>query len=273
VHSLSPLYVLINKKEEKMPKLGICHLYNNVMPFVSRLASYGVALLLTMSLYGGCSTSKLQDSVSKQSTPEIEYSTFIPLEEESFPFVGALYSPEGLIGSAVLIAPRVALTAGHCLTGDPLIKTSFGGVDYEIEKVVPYHEDHEKGDIGLIFYKEAVTNATPVKLLKSIGSLEKYSRVTSIGYGGGKKRMSAPGTFRYYGVLYDELDEIKMIPFHDTIWYGDSGGALLHFSIEGIVCVGILTNFTTLNGLICENGVVRVDYYRDWIQKTIKKRG
>ena len=115
-----------------------------------------------------------------------------------------------------------------------------------------------------------MTNATPVKLLKSLAFLEKYSRVTSVGYGGGKKRMSSPGTFRYYGVLYDELDEIKMIPFYDTIWYGDSGGALLHFSTEGLVCVGILTNFTSLNGLICENGVVRVDYYSGWIERTIK---
>lgn len=243
------------------------------MLFVPRLISYGVALLLIMSLYGGCSTSKLQDPISKQFSPEIEYNTFIPLKEESFPFVGALYSPEGVIGSAVLIAPRVALTAGHCLTGGPLVKTSFGGVDYEIEKVVPYHENTKKGDIGLIFYKETVTNATPVKLLKSIVSLKKYSLVTAVGYGGGKKRMSMPGTFRYYGVLYNELDEIKMIPFYDTIWYGDSGGALLYFSAEGIVCIGILTNFTTLNGLICENGVVRVDYYSGWIRKVIKKRG
>lgn len=88
----------------------------------------------------------------------------------------------------------------------------------------------------------------------------------AIGYGGGIRKQSDFGTIWYYGTLEEEPISFKMIPTSGTIWFGDSGGAIVDY--KGTL-VGIISSMKRKQGVLFENSAIRVDRLMPWITKTI----
>jgi hypothetical protein len=86
--------------------------------------------------------------------------------------------------------------------------------------------------------------------------------LTVIGFGGGIKRRSNPNTFHYFGTVVEDPTYFKFIPFDGTVWFGDSGGAVLN---SNRILVGIISSFTIFNGHLYENSATRLDLVSDWI--------
>ena len=240
----------------------------------NKLAAYAVSLLVVMNQLTGCSSQKTPVQITPaSSTPPPVFEPFIEIEDTSFGFVGSLRRPSGkILGSAVLIEPNVALTAAHCLIDTDLSFVEFAGKRYEIDYTMCYDEkSYDEHDIGLVFLSEDVSGVDPVGRIDDVLSkLRKWTHVTSIGYSRGFKKISSLSTFRYYGVLYNEENQIKMLPYSGSIWFGDSGGGLFWFGPNGFELIGILVSFSQVDGVIAENSSTRVDCYEDWIDAQIQ---
>ncbi len=240
-----------------------------------KLAAYAVSLLVVMNQLTGCSTPRKPVEIAPASiTPPPVFEPFIEIENTSFGFVGSLRRPSGkILGSAVLIEPNVALTAAHCLIDTDISFIEFAGKPYEIDYTLCYEEgSHRNHDIGLVFLSENVIGVNPVGRIDDVlASLNKWDRLTTVGYSRGFKKVSSLSTFRYYGILYTEENQIKMLPYAGSIWFGDSGGGLFWFGPNGFQLIGILVSFSQVDGTIVENSSTRVDCYEDWIDSEIRK--
>jgi hypothetical protein len=238
-----------------------------------KLAAYAVSLLVVMNQLTGCSSpEKLAETTPASSIPPV-FEPFIEIENTSFGFVGSLRRPSGkVLGSAVLIEPNVALTAAHCLIDTDLSFVEFAGKRYEIDYTMCYDEkSYDEHDIGLVFLSEDVSGVDPVGRIDDVLSkLRKWSHITTVGYSRGFKKVSSLSTFRYYGVLYNEENQIKMLPYSGSIWFGDSGGGLFWFGPNGFELIGILVSFSQVDGVIAENSSTRVDCYEEWIDAQIQ---
>lgn len=237
------------------------------MMFVQiKLVSIVILLVMMIPLVGCSSPQTQHNKTTNLAKHELDNGFTVLNDNDVFSFVGSLYTIDGFIGSSVLVAPRVSLTAGHCLTtGKPILSVEFGGTSYKVD----YCISHKTADIGLIFLQEDVTTANPVEIYQDNTEISKYTHVIAVGYSGGKKRMSKFGTLFYYGILISEPDELQILPFGGTIWFGDSGGALLTADENGLKLMGILISFSKINKTICENSAVRVDYYKNWIDNKV----
>ena len=95
-------------------------------------------------------------------------------------------------------------------------------------------------------------------------------KLTTIGYGTGKKRYSNFGVFWYYGRLIGKPEFMVMLPLEASIWFGDSGGAVVTLSNK---LIGIMSYMEmTYDGEIYENGCVSIEYYKDWIEEITNER-
>ena len=239
----------------------------------NKLVAYAVSLLVVMNQLSGCSTLE-KSTENRASTPPPKFEPFIRLDDNAFRFVGSLRRPTGkVLGSAVLIEPNVALTAAHCLIDSDIAFIEFAGKPYQIDYTLCYEEGSYKNhDIGLVFLKEDVVGFNPVTRIDDVlSSVNKWDYVTTIGYSRGFKKASSLSTFRYYGVLYNEENQIKMLPYAGSIWFGDSGGGLFWFGPEGFQLIGIIVSFSKIDGTIVENSSTRVDCYEEWIDSEIEK--
>jgi len=242
----------------------------------NKLVAYAVSLLVVMNQLSGCSTleKSSQKPTENQTESPPEFKPFIPLDDNAFGFVGSLRRPTGkVLGSAVLIETNVALTAAHCLINTDISYVEFAGKNYPIDYTICYEDGtHINHDIGLVFLTENVIGVNPVSRIDDvISSIKKWDYVTTIGYSRGFKKASSLSTFRYYGVLYNEENQIKMLPHNGSIWFGDSGGGLFWFGPKGFQLIGILISFSQIDGTIIENSSTRVDCYQNWIDHEIEK--
>ena len=76
------------------------------------------------------------------------------------------------------------------------------------------------------------------------------------------------GTIWYYGTLEEEPISFKMIPTEGTIWFGDSGGAIVDSS--GTL-VGIISSMKRHRSVLFENSAIRVDRFLPWIAQVISE--
>ncbi len=234
--------------------------------------------LCLLIIITGCSTPE-ESLVSRDivSSSPIEYllkENFIDISNtDLFPEVGSVRDKDGnLIGSGVLIAPSVVLTAGHVIDNDSSFMFRIGEWDVMIKEKI-LHPRYSNtwtlnNDIGIIVLECGVDEIEPAKL-HSDGWLYRRSPLTTVGFSGDCKRKSSAGTFFYYGTLQENPTQIKFLPLKDTVWYGDSGGAVYGRVNGKLVLVGIISNFSMSEGRIIDNSATKVLFFYKWIMEVL----
>jgi hypothetical protein len=210
-----------------------------------------------------------------QELPEFVTRGFTVIEEgqqDPFGCVGKVLKENGdLIGSCVLVSPRVVLTAAHCLEdGEAYWFETNDCERIRITKCLPhkdYHPESTLNDIGL-FVLETSSSKTPATLLTTLEDLNRLESLTTVGYSFCKKKISKPQTFFYYGTILEDPSHIKFLPLNGTVWFGDSGGALFE---DGGKLAGILCSFAIYQGHLIENSATHVIIYLDWINTVIQE--
>jgi S1-C subfamily serine protease len=208
-----------------------------------------------------------QDSL--QSRPWLRGFTVIPPEEHTA--IGHLQSEDGkMIGSAVLISSRAVLTAGHCVDGENSPQYFVTNERcYRIQKTIVHHLYKVEGIIvfdAALLILELPCSETPLQLATQMPI--RYEWITTIGWGGGVKKISNPDTFWVYGILNEDPFYIRFLPIDGTIWFGDSGGAVVNSKGE---LVGIISSLAAFRGRIFENSAMRIDLLREWIAQTLSQ--
>ena len=194
---------------------------------------------------------------------------------DPYPFVGSInYSEDdSLIGTGVLISSNLVLTAAHV----PENKEDLAWVEHDGDKIcieeVIYYPEHIVGMYGMhdvaIMVLEYESDEFPVNLIDSNDYIYKRMPVTTVGHGHGIKRYSNPGIFWYYGRLVSNPQFMIMLPLKASIWFGDSGGAVLTNENK---LIGIMSYFSVKEGVIFENGCVSIEFYKDWIEEIKNER-
>ena len=229
-----------------------------------------LALAGALICLGGCLSITKMD-VSPVETPrEIPLSDFTYiLSEDPFPFIGSFRRMnDSLIGGGSLIQPTIVLTAGHVVDETDVDYFSIGGKKHQIDRVI-LHEDYKPYGYDLILYDIALvflcepSEVMPVELADKDDYIFKGMSLTTVGFGRGFKRYSNPGVFWYYGRLMAEPWKVQMLPTESSIWFGDSGGAVLS---QGKL-IAVMSSFSMRKGIIYENSSTSVAYFKSWIEE------
>ena len=234
-----------------------------------RTISYLSATLLCLLSCTATKVAPVQPNKEIQQTPLPSHTYVEDMHFDPYPFVGSVNYLDGtLIGSGILIAPNLILTAAHVSEGrKDLMFVEHDGDEHCVEEVI-YHPEHIEGllkhDISILVL-ETDSDEIPVQLINpQEDAIWKTMKLVTIGYGKGKKRYSNFGVFWYYGRLVRKPQFMIMLPINGTIWFGDSGGAGVTI---GNKLVGVMSYFLTEDsGKIYENGCASIEYYRDWIE-------
>lgn len=197
-----------------------------------------------------------------------------PNTQDKYGCVGHVHNERGqFIGSGVLIAPSVVLTAGHVIDGDKLTYFITKDKAYIIEKSI-LHPTYKWGedivnDLGILILSEPC-NETPAIPIHDKSELTQREPLTTVGYSHQIKKISKPGTFWYYGTMEEEPQYIKFLPIKGHIWFGDSGGAVFE---DGGHLAGIIASMTVVDDTLIEQSASRLDRYIGWIEDTIQHEG
>ena len=234
-------------------------------------------VVLLVVITTSCATrEKLAGSVtpttvfSQQTSDHFEF-----IEHGTFPASGSLYNMnDTFVGSCVLVTKSTALTAGHCIQLGNLKYARFGEETLVID-VQCIHKNYDGGDdLGLLIFETESTH-DPMPIVESVDTIPKMYPITTIAHGEGKKKVSRSGVFRYYGILKNKPNEIVFLPLKTSVWFGDSGGALVYQDkTYGFILIGIITHFSTVGEDIYECAARRVDNFnlyddiwQPWIDK------
>ena len=243
------------------------------------MAKRKIAYLLATLLCLVSCTATLPIPPPQKQIKETPPANFTYLDEfyfDPYPFVGSINDSQtgSLIGGGVLISPTLVLTAAHVSEArDDLMFIEHDGEERCVGRVI-YHPEHVDGlllhDIAILVL-ETASNEVPVDLINPADDLiYKRMNLTIVGYGTGRKRYSNYGVFLYYGRLIGRPEFMIMLPINASLWFGDSGGAVLTLDNK---LIGIMSYFSsTRNMKIFENGCASVEYYRDWIEEIKNER-
>jgi S1-C subfamily serine protease len=188
--------------------------------------------------------------------------------------VGHVRNERGeFIGSGVLVAPAVVLTAGHVIDGEQLQYFITGDKAYIIEKVI-LHPGYKAGeeivhDLGILILSEGC-DESPARMITDKSELTPREALTTVGYSKQVKKVSKPGTFWYYGTVEEEPQYMKFLPINGHVWFGDSGGAVFE---ESGKLAGIIASMMIVDATIVDQSATRVDRYYEWITDTAQNEG
>jgi S1-C subfamily serine protease len=212
-------------------------------------------------------------SVAPLSQQEIQRPSFLrgftEISNAEEPAVGRILGANGaLIGSGVLVSPTHVLTAYHVVDVEREYVFEANSKQYRVahKHVHPMSKvaDSILVDLAILELSEPCTES-PV----SLGSvaLRRGEPLTVVGHGGGYRKRSNTDVFFYYGTLIEDPIYLKMLCYEGTIWFGDSGGAVLDFQGK---LVGIVSSLGLRPGYIYENSAVHVDLFKPWITTVIE---
>lgn len=235
---------------------------------------HSLLLALALVLLQACASDI--PAAAPKSAPEVPVQTpffmrgFSSLDPYTDPAVGYLEREDGeMIGSAVLVSPTKIITAGHCAEGGKAFWFVTQETCYRVKKWI-IHPFYKTGDTIVVDLAvgalESPCAAPPLPLVASDYQYHRYQPLTVIGYGGGIKRRSAPNLFHYFGSLTEEPGYFKFLPLDGTVWFGDSGGAVL--DADGTV-IGVVSSLSLFNGHLYENSATRLDLFSKWITEAI----
>jgi len=191
--------------------------------------------------------------------------------KDKYGCVGHVHNERGeFIGSGVLIAPSVVLTAAHVIDGDTLKYFITKDKTYLIEKTIIHPGYSGKDgqvidDIGIIILTEGC-DEQPAELMKHKSELTQRESLTTVGFSRQIKKISKPGTFWYYGTVEEEPQYMKFLPINGHIWFGDSGGAVFE---DGGRLAGIISYMCIIDHNLVDQSAIRVDRYLDWIKENM----
>ena len=123
--------------------------------------------------------------------------------KDTYDCVGHVHNQKGhFIGSGVLIAPAVVLTAGHVIDGETLQYFITKDKAYIIEKTIIHpgytgKDGQIVNDIGILILSEGC-DEQPAQLIRDKSELTQRESLTTVGYSNEIKKISKPGTFWYY---------------------------------------------------------------------------
>ena len=241
------------------------------------LVRYLSASLVCFSILGSCSTTTTLDTPP---TPQVfslpqsgSFSYHLFDRNDSYDFVGAIrnYHTGSTIGTGVLIAPNVVRSAGHVMDSMDMDYLEWVEVDGDrscIEKIVNYpcNIGRNHHDIAIVFLESDSDKDPCVLFNNATDDLFKNMPLTTVGHGHGLRRNSNPGIFRYYGRLVLSPRFMIMLPLRDTIWHGDSGGAILTRDNK---LIGIITHYMSSGNHIYENAGAAIEFYKEWIESHV----
>ena len=234
---------------------------------------------ICVSILVGCQTlpTRHQTSTSQESSFP-NFTTVTAPNEDLFPFVGSLVREDKtLIGSGILIAPDVVLTAGHVVdAGEAKYFELISSKASQISDIVLHPQYKIDGfilnDIALVFLEDDI-DIKPIKLIGAGDVCYKGKPLTTIGYSGGIKKYSRPNIFWYYGRLVAEPQQMKILPLKASVWFGDSGGAVIGLFGNEWKLVGVISSFSYREGIVYENSAASVRFYKKWIEEVINEQG
>ena len=223
-----------------------------------------------------------------------------PSEPSAFPATGMLVvqsGPQsGLMCTATLIAPDVALTAAHCLK-----PPRFGGFGFTLDpdasdgtaEVVPvllYHQHPAfddsvdkfldlgaRNDIGIIILSRPILDVMPEQIDRSASGpvVDPGSQLALCGYGRVQWDLTAPAIKRDAHVVVDRAQdrEFSTTAVDPQPCNGDSGGPLFADTPTGRRIVGVVSRAMGPS-VMCDTGAIitRVGPYAKWIDQESQDR-
>ena len=193
--------------------------------------------------------------------------------------------------SGVLLADNLIVTAAHCLTPDHSNIRIFFGANVSgapVRRVVdgirhPDYRDDARGahqhDIAVIKFRGSIPEGfKPAKFLENMDVLENMSPTAIAGYGTVDAlrdrglRVLRKTVLPIRDIRYSP-SEISLIQSPDTgACAGDSGGPSYVYVGEQPYIWGIAQKVYSYGSNECMFGsaYTRIDYYRDWIEKTAR---
>tara|TARA_Y100000004_G_scaffold152114_1_gene175103 strand:- start:638 stop:1237 length:600 start_codon:yes stop_codon:yes gene_type:complete len=181
-----------------------------------------------------------------------------------------------LIGSGILIASDIVLTAGHVVSsGEAKYFELISSQTSQISDIVLHPRYEIDGfilnDIAVVFLEDDI-DIEPIELIGAGDVCYKGKPLTTIGYSRGIKKYSNPNVFWYYGRLLTEPQQIKILPLKASVWFGDSGGAVIAYFGSEWKLVGVISSFSYREGIVYENSGASIKFYKTWIEEVINER-
>ena len=233
-------------------------------------------LIISLSCVLGCKTTVDIPPLDNSTVAPSFFQEILP-HSDPFPAVGCFRNADNsLIGSGVLIEKNIVLTAGHVVDNPPAFFVISN--KYYLLKEIIIHEEYNEhliwNDIAVVVLGSDVEGVVPAILTSEYDMLHKGKYLITVGFSKDIKKYSKVGVFFYYGTLMGEPNYIKFLTLKDTIWFGDSGGAVYSIFGNEFKLVGIISTLSTdHDGMVYENSATKVKQYLPWIRSAIKGKG
>ncbi len=204
--------------------------------------------------------------------------------DDRHPAVVAIVRDDGALCSGVLVAPRIALTAGHCVWGaTPSRLVVVVGADVTmpeakvaVSRIALYPTARQEGDDAVggvdLAAIEVVEDLTPTPLrlvLRPLSGSLRDRQVTAVGFGrrdpfdamsAGVRQAVATSVFESCTRVLRLGDDVE------NVCAGDSGGpVLLDGEVIALVSGG-------RDGCNTPSHVTRLDAHRVWLSRVIERR-
>jgi hypothetical protein len=295
-----------NMPEKQSKQWSFMKHWREMMKSVWRICSSGVSfrlgryfsipLVLGLMLWmAACAISpKVENPDQPPNTGQIQQAIINGVKDLSHPAVGTLVADRRSFCSATLIAPRVVVTAAHCIdaftqVGNATLafridipldhhhfQSIFVGIDQANTKKHPQYTQSMTGisnDIAVVILQRAVFEVAPVPFNANKADATWIGRkALFMGYGRLSASSTSPAPRKYSTFLtingVDSAGKINTIAYSDptsSVCQGDSGGpAMLQFNDRWHV-VGVTSHGSSYN---CSGTSYsyRTDPYAPWIQ-------